>query len=434
MIKINGNLKLAKEELRGNVATAFVYEKSKTNINGKLSDSVITLKDLYATLDAPTQSSSKMLEGFKTGYDATIVKKLKESGTSIVGKVHLDELALGGTGTYSAFGIIPHPLDSERIIGGSSSGSVATLTKNVTASIGSDTGDSIRLPASFNGFVGYKPSYGAISRYGQFAYASSLDVVGVISHNVNDAIVIGATLFGKDELDMTSKEVDRPVSNSVKPKKVAFITNNEDLKDYQIKKYAELKEKFIQEGIEVVEFTLDENLVKNIGIVYKTISYSEASSNDSNLNGISFGNAVEGKDWNEIMINTRTQNFGLLVSRRFTLGAYFLSDHNIKDTFYKAQKVRRLISEEFNRVKKDVDFLVFPSTKIAPKINDNNTSTWYDAYLIHANLSGTPSVTIPWGKEEEMPFGLSMDGMIDKDKKLMSHALYVEELLGGKYE
>ncbi len=429
MIKIKGNIKKAKSDLENNVATAFLYKNSKIFENGKLAGSVITIKDLYATNDAPTQSSSKILENFATGYDATIIKKLKESNASIVAKVHLDELALGGTGTFSAYGNISHPLDVSRIVGGSSSGSVSTFTKNITASIGSDTGDSTRLPASYNGFVGYKPSYGAISRYGQFSYASSLDTVGIISHNINDAIEIAAVLFGKDELDMTSIDIEKPVAKIIKPKKIAFLKNIDGLKDYQIRKYNSLKQKLLSDDIEIFEYTLNRELVESIDIVYQIISFSEASSNNSNLSGISFGNAIDGQNWDQTMTKTRTKNFGHLVSRRFTLGAFFLSEENINDIFYKAQKVRRLIVEEFKKIKDNVDVLLFPATTIAPKTNEEKDSSFFGSYLIHSNLEGSPSITIPWGKHKGLPFGLSIDGKRKHDKDLLSYALYIEKLL-----
>ncbi|NQZ66259.1 MAG: Asp-tRNA(Asn)/Glu-tRNA(Gln) amidotransferase subunit GatA [Mycoplasmatales bacterium] len=431
MIKIKGNIAQAKKDLENNPGVSFIYKDSKIFDEGPLAGAVITIKDLYATNDAPTQSSSKILENFNSGYDATIIKKLKKSGASIVGKVHLDELALGGTGTYSAYGLIDNPLNKDRIVGGSSSGSASTLNENITASIASDTGDSTRLPASYNGLVGYKPSYGAISRYGQFSYASSLDTVGVMAHNVNDALVIASSLFGKDELDMTSINVEKPINDVIKPKKVAFLKNVKGLKDYQIEKYDFLKKQLIKENIEIVEFEIDENLVETIDIVYQIISFSEASSNNSNLNGIAFGNASSGNGWNEIMTNTRTAKFGPLASRRFTLGAFFLSSDQIKDTFYKAQKVRRLIVAEFKKIKKDVDILLFPASSIAPKKNEEKDSSFYGSYLIHSNLEGSPSITIPWGKHKNMPFGLSIDGRRKEDKKLISHALYIEKLLEG---
>lgn len=431
MIKQKGNWEKAKEELTDNVATAYLYD-DRNNVDGPLKDVVITLKDIFATNDAPTQASSKILEGFMPGYNATLVNKLKDAGASIVAKVHMDELALGGTGLLSAFGEISNPIDSERMVGGSSSGSAATFTDSIGLAIGSDTGDSVRLPASYTGVYGFKPSYGAISRFGMFAYASSLDTVGMFGHNINDIIVLSKVLYGKDEMDMTSKEVQAPENIEIKPNKVGFIKDTSDLNDYQIDEYNKLKEQIKNDGIEIIEIDLDDKLLHSIDTVYQSISFSEASSNDSNLTGIQFGPGRDGKDWNEIMHKTRTDLLGDLVQRRFTLGAYFLSKENQNDIFIKAQKVRRLIVDMFTEAKKDIDVLLFPSTSIAPIKTEQKEDSWTASYLIHSNLSGTPSITIPWANHDGMPFGLSIDGRLYEDKKLLSHALYIDKLIGGE--
>lgn len=431
MFKNKGNWDKAQIELKDNVATAFVYDK-KNNVDGPLNDVVVTLKDLFATDDAPTQASSKILEGFMPGYNATIVNKLKEAGADIIAKVHMDELALGGTGLLSAYGEISNPLDEKRLIGGSSSGSAATFTDSIGLAIGSDTGDSVRLPASYAGLYGFKPSYGAISRYGMFAYASSLDTVGMFGHNINDIVEASKVLYGKDEMDMTSKDVEHPEMNEVKPNKVGFVKDTSDLTDYQIEEYNKLKEQVKADGIEIIEIELDDKLLHNIDTVYQSISFSEASSNDSNLTGIQFGPGRDGKDWSEIMHNTRSELLGDLVQRRFTLGAYFLAHENQQDIFVKAQKVRRLIVEMFTKAKAQVDVLLFPSTEIAPLKSNQKEDSWTTSYLIHSNLSGTPSITIPWAKHDGMPFGLSIDGRQYEDKKLISHAIYIDKLIGGK--
>lgn len=433
MIKNKGNFKEATKELKKSSSTAHLYSK-ESKISGPLSGTTITIKDLYSTSDAPTQASSKILEGFNSGYDAEIVKKIKAAGATIIAKVHLDELALGGTGQFNAYSKIDNPLNKDRIIGGSSSGSAATFTKSIGLSIGSDTGDSIRLPASYNGLYGFKPSYGAISRYGQFAYASSLDTVGYFAHNVHDIIEISNVLFGVDKMDMTSRRVEKPEHKIIKPKIIGFIKNSNGVPKYLLNQYEILKKQFKKDEIEIIEFEIDQILLDNIDVVYQAISYSEASSNDSNLTGISFGVSKDGKDWNEIMHNTRSKLFGELVQRRFTLGAYFLSNENLVSVFQKSQKVRRLIVDAFNNIKNQVDLFVFPATTIAPLKTEKKLSTWLNSILINSNFSGAPSLVIPWGTHENMPFGLAMEASLYEDKKLLSHALYVEKLLGGDNE
>ena len=425
-----GNLKLALEELKNNDnnAVSHLYKDCKIN-KGNLKGLVITIKDLYATKDAPTCASSKILKGFMSGYDATIISKLKKAGASIVAKVNLDELGLGGTGTFSCDGPIKNTINELRMVGGSSSGSVVTMTKNIGASIGSDTGDSVRLPASYFGLVGFKPSYGAISRFGMFTYASSLDTVAYFNHNISDSIELSRVLYGLDELDMTSKDVELPVVELVKPKSVGFILNDKSFENYHKEEYSKLKQNLIKDNVKIKEFKLDSNLLELLDIVYQIISFSEAYSNDSNLNGISFGNYQEGQNWDEIMQNTRSKCLGINVQKRLTLGSYFLMNKNIDDLFIRAQKIRRLIVDEFNKIKKQVDVIVFPATTISPLLSEGKVNSLLNSYLIHANLSGTPSISIPWSKYKNMPFNLSIDGLIYKDKKLLSHSLYFEKLI-----
>lgn len=280
-----------------NNAVAFLYPSTQVNKieNKPFSNATITVKDNYATKDAPTTGSSLILENFKPNYNATIVEKLLSNGANIVAKVHLDELALGGTGTHSAFGLIKNKIDESRLSGGSSSGSVSTFTKNIAIAIGSDTGDSVRLPASYNGTIGFKPSYGAISRYGLFAYASSLDTVAYFGHSVNDIIVASQVMFGRDEKDMTSVDVEINNVIKTKPKSVLMLDFSSFNKDFVNKSINKLKEKLVAEGVNVEVIKPNLDILECIKPIYKVISFSEASSNLANLNGIAFGSRIEGQ-------------------------------------------------------------------------------------------------------------------------------------------
>ncbi len=435
MIKHKGNVAASLNELKRdqNNAVAFIYENAQ-NGNGKFSKAVFTIKDVYATIDAPTQASSLILKNFMPYYDAEVVSRIKVHGGAIVAKTHTDELALGGTGTYSAWGLITNPLDSERMIGGSSSGAAATFTDSISIALGSDTGDSVRIPASYMGINGFKPSYGAISRYGLFAFASSLDTVAYFGHNVSDIISVSEVLFGQDQKDMSSREVIKPTQSKAKPQTVAFLKNTDVLSEEVKAEYANLKLKLEQDGIQVNTVEIDEKLLKAIDTTYMVISFSEASSNDANLNGIAFGNRAGGQDWKEIMTNARSNGFGPMVQRRFALGSFYLQVENQQDIFIKAQKVRRVIVEEFAKIYQNNDLLIFPAASIAPKIKDGKKDSWYSSYLTQANLGGTPSLTLKWIKEENMPVGLSLDASLYSDARLLSHALYLEELLGGNHE
>ena len=428
-----GNFQNAIKELKNNKAVSFLNEKENKN-KGLLSNVVYTLKDNYATTIGTTEASSNLLKNFNPKYNATIVEKLNEAGASMIAKVHMDELGLGGTGQFSNIGTIENPLDKTRMAGGSSSGSVSTFSPNISFAIGSDTGDSVRLPASYVGINGFKPSYGAISRYGLFSFASSLDHVSYFAHNVNDIIEISNVLFGIDEKDATTKDIKKPEVKEIKPKIVGFLSNTSKLEKYQLDEYNKLKDILLKDKIEIKEFKMDESLLESIDIVYQVISFSESSSDNARLTGISYGNGQEGRNWDEIMLNTRSKGFGYMVQRRFTLGAYFLSESHQEDTFLKAQKVRRLITEAFNKVKEQVDVLLFPATTIAPKQTEEKNDNWISSYLIHANLSGTPSLSLKWKTYDNMPFNLSVDGKLYDDKKLLSHSLYLEKLLGGSNE
>ena len=431
MFNIKGNFKQAHDELtkNDNNAVAHVYDEINNN------DSfVVTLKDLFATVDAPTQASSRILKDFKPGYDATVVKKLKEANASIVGKTHMDELALGGTGLYSAFGKIVNPIDPLRLIGGSSSGAAATMTKNVSLALGSDTGDSVRLPASYVGVVGFKPSYGAISRYGMFPFASSLDTVSFFTHNVEDAIVASNILFGRDDLDMVTKDVVKPIKEMIKPKTVSVLDVDKFISP-QVKKQLEALIKLLEDdGTVVKRIKIEEKLLEQIGTVYNIISFSEVSTNNANLTGISFGNRVEGEDWEKTMINSRSTNLGYMVQRRMILGSAYLKEQNQFEVFQKAQRVRRLLTDEIKKAYSETDVLIFPSTTIAPLISEGKANNLYSNILGLANLSGCPSISIPFGKEDNMPFGLTVEANLYDDSKLLSHTLYIEELIGGMNE
>ena len=433
MIKHKGNIANAVKELNDNKAVVEVLNNSTFN-EGPLNGATITLKDLYANKETEMWASSKILKGFKPNYNSTVVNKLNAAGAAIVARVHMDELALGGSGQYSAFGPINNPLDNTRLSGGSSSGSVATFTKNISIAIGSDTGDSVRLPASYCGLFGFKPSYGAISRYGQASYATSLDTVAYFAHNINDIITTSTVLYGVDKKDMSSREVEIPTHEIIKPKTIGVLTNKNYLEEYQVKAYDEFINKCKEDGIEIKEITLDEKLLELINVIYKIISYSEASSNDARLNGVSYGNRVEGNDWSETMSNTRTENLGEMVKRRLTIGSYVLTSENFNDIFVKAQSVRTLISNMFKEALASVDVLAFPATSIAPKIDEVITKKWTNSYLINANLAGTPSITIPLSEHEEMPFSIALDASLYSDKKLLSHAAYITELIGGSNE
>ena len=424
MFKNKVDLKKSFAEAKDNNFYSHVYDQNGTK------EYAFTIKDNFSTSDAPTTSSSKFLDNFQSNYDSWVYKQIKDSGCAIVGKTDLDELGMAGTGLHSAFGKFHHPSDETRIIGGSSSGAIGSLTKNINCAIGSDTGNSVRMPASFNGKVGFKPSYGAVSRYGLFSFSPSLDTVGWMTHNVHDSIIASQILFVKDPKDLTNVEMEKPKIELLKPKKVAFIEDYDLLSPTIKSSYLELKEKLISDGVEVEVVTIPKNILDSFDIVYSIISYSEVASQNSNLSGIPFGNRVEKKDWSATMEQTRLEKLGDMVKRRMTLGSFFLLSENQEKYFNNAKRVRRLIKEEYEKIFKSFDIIIFPTSTIAPKIKDalKDDIDYTLNYSCVSNLIGTPSISIPYGKEENMPFGFMADGPIDSDNLLLSYALYLEKI------
>jgi aspartyl-tRNA(Asn)/glutamyl-tRNA(Gln) amidotransferase subunit A len=445
------NSKAQKYQEQFNSFVTIVDDYKKEDSNSLISGIPYAIKDNFSTKGILSTSSSNILKDYVPVYDATAYKKLKEAGAVLVGKTVLDELAMGGTGTTGHTGIVRNPWDKERQIGGSSAGSASSVALGVVPfSIGSDTGDSIRKPAAFGGIVGFKPTYGRISRYGLFAFASSLDHVGCFTRCVKDAAIVTDILKGKDEKDMTSlpdeniKYTDM-LENDIKGKKLFYIKEVTDLDMYKdageetlevLKNFEETVEKCKELGFIVEEVSIDEKLLKAIYPAYMTISCAEATSNNSNLTGIIFGPRGEGNNINDIMFDARTKGFSELIKRRFILGSYILQKENQERLFKNAQRLRRIIVDKINELYKEYDAMILPASGgIAPKFEDS-IDRMSDRYLIlenHmaiANFGGYPSITIPNGFVSNMPVGLNITGPQFKDGETLNIAYKIEEKLG----
>lgn len=408
------------------------------------------LKDNISTKGILTTGSSNILKDYIPLYDSTVYKKLKESGAVLIGKTVLDELAMGGTGTTGHTGIVRNPWDKDRMIGGSSSGSAASVALGIVPfSIGSDTGDSVRRPASYGGVVGFKPTYGRISRYGLFSFASSLDTVGVLARSVKDISYVMDVIKGHDDKDMTSLPDENilysdNIDNDIKGKKLFYIkealensSNNGELKEI-IDNFYSVIDKARELGFIVEEVSVDKSLLEAIYPVYNVISCAEATSNNSNLTGISFGNRIDGKDVNDIMMNTRTEGFSELIKRRFVIGSYVLQKENQDKLFLNACRVRRLLVDKFNELFKEYDGYILPSTeKIAPRFDDISDKLSDDylilgSHLIIGNFGGYPSISIPSGFVNNMPVGVNITGRVKDDSLVLNMANKLEEVLGCK--
>ena len=405
-------------------------------------------KDNLSTKDILSTGSSNTLKDYVPFFDATVIKRLKEKNAVLVGKSAMDELGLGGTGTTAHTGITLNPWDKTRITGGSSSGSACVVASGlVPYALGSDTGDSIRKPAAYCGIVGYKPTYGAISRFGLFPFASSLDHVGVLTRTVKDAAIVVDNVLGKDENDMTSIDLKNNLSeleNNLKGKRLFYIKNMLDINNYQ-NKFDDLKNiisKF-NETIELVkslggiveEVEIDENLLNALFPIYQCISCAEATSNDSNLTGIIFGPRGKGENYIDMIKDHRTNGFCSLIKRRFIIGSYVLQRENQEKYFLNAKRVRRLVVNKFNELFETYDAMIMPASgTIAPKIEevDNIIKTTdpmmevIENYMCIANFGGYPSITIPNGFVSNMPIGINITGKVKDDKNVLNIAYSLE--------
>ena len=425
-------------------------KKEEVSSNSILSGIPYALKDNISTKGILTTGSSNILKDYIPLYDATVYKKLKEAGAVLVGKTVLDELAMGGTGTTGHTGIVRNPWDKTRMIGGSSAGSAASVALGIVPfSIGSDTGDSIRKPAAYGGIVGYKPTYGRVSRYGLFAFASSLDHVGVFSRCVRDTAYVMDIIKGHDNKDMTSLP-DENISyvnnllNDVKGKKLFYIkealeidNGNENLKEV-LNNFYSVIDKCKAIGIEVEGVSFRKDLLEAIYPAYNVISCAEATSNNSNLTGIPFGNRIVGNNVNDIMMNTRTEGFSEFIKRRFVIGSYVLQKENQEKLFLNAGRVRRMIVDKMNELFKDYDGLIMPSTPdIAPKFGEvsDRLSDEYlilGNHLVIGNFGGFPSISIPSGFVSNMPVSVNITGRAKEDSLVLNIASKIEEVLGCK--
>lgn len=425
-------------------------KKDEVCSNSILSGIPYALKDNISTKGILTTASSNILKDYIPLYDATIYKKLKNSGAVLMGKTVLDELAMGGTGTTGHTGIVRNPWNKDRMIGGSSAGSAASVALGIVPfAIGSDTGDSIRKPAAYGGIVGYKPTYGRISRYGLFSFASSLDHVGVFARSVKDVSYVMDVVKGHDDKDMTSLP-DEDVSyaseldNDVSGKKLFYIkeaieidNGNNELKEI-ISNFKGVLEKCKELGMIVEEVSFDKELLEAIYPVYNVISCAEATSNNSNLTGIPFGNRVDGKNVNDIMMNTRTNGFSELIKRRFVIGSYVLQKENQERLFLNACRVRRLIVNRMNELFEKYDGLIMPTSGNIAPLFDDASDKLSDEYLILGNhlvignFGGFPSISIPSGFVNDMPVSVNITGRAKEDSLVLNMANKVESLLDCK--
>ncbi len=421
------------------------------------------VKDNYSTKDILTTGSSNTLKDYVPFFDATAVRKLKEHGAIVVNKTALDEFGMGGTGTTAHTGVIRNPWDLDRMCAGSSSGSAAAVAAGVYPyALGSDTGDSIRKPAAFCGIVGYKPTYGMISRYGLFPFASSLDHCGVLTRSVKDAAIVVDAMKGIDELDMTSwdsKDINlyKSIDGNVKGKKLFYIKEIVDLENYpdatdELKKHLEIYHQALDKlrdlGVSIEEVSIEKNILNALPSVYVCLSCAEATSNMSNLTGIIFGPRGKGDNVMDMMKDHRTKGFSPLIKRRFVIGSFILQKENQERYFLNAARLRRIIVDKMKDLFKKYDALILPvSTGVAPYIDGSkdeltkDNTALLEEHLQIGNFGGFPSITIPDGFINSLPVGINITGNCYDDANVLNIAYALESqmnyknmIAGGRHE
>lgn len=416
-----------------------VDNKLKSGKAGKLAGMVIGLKDNLCYKDHKVSASSKILEGFTSLYNATVVERLLKEDAIIIGRCNCDEFAMGSSNENSAFGNVLNPLDHTRVPGGSSGGAAAAVAADLClATLGTDTGGSIRQPASLCGVVGLKPTYGRVSRYGAVAYASSFDQIGPITKNVEDAALIMEVMSGMDEYDSTlstkpvpvySKELRQDVSKI----KVAYLKDclEKDGLDPEVKKRTtEVINKLKEAGhsVEPVEFPFLDYLVP----VYYVLTTAEASSNLARYQGLNYGyRSKNATDMDSTFRKSRSEGFGKEVQRRIMLGTFVLSAGYYDAYYSKGQKVRRFLQNKTQEILNACDFILLPATPgTAFKFGENTADPikmyLEDIFTVQANITGMPAISLPMGKHSNgLPFGLQLIGRKFEESKMLAFSNYL---------
>jgi len=399
----------------------------------------IAIKDVLCTKGMQTTCGSRILSGYKPQYDATAVSRLNNAGAIVIGKTNMDEFAMGSSNENSAFGPVRNPWDTDRVPGGSSGGSaVAVASGVVRVSLGSDTGGSVRQPASLCGILGLKPTYGRISRYGLVAFASSLDNIGIFGRSANDIAEVLQVIAGRDPLDSTSADVEVPdytsmLNDDIKGKRLGVPRSwfGEGLDDDVRSAVKTAIENFRSLGAEIIDIELPH---AKYGIaVYYIIATAEASSNLARYDGVRYGfRAEESHELRQMYFKTREEGFGAEVKRRIMLGTYVLSSGYYDAYYAKAQKVRTLLKQDYANAFERCDAILTPTApsvafKIGEKSDDPLAMYLNDIYTVSANMAGVPGISVPCGMSGDgLPIGMQLIGNFWSEGLLLN--------LASKYE
>ena len=396
----------------------------------------ILIKDNIQVKGWSVTSGSKILQGYVSPYDATVITNLKSKGMMAFGRANMDEFAMGSTTESSFYGATKNPHGTDRVPGGSSGGSAAAVAGGLAiAALGSDTGGSIRQPAAYCGVVGMKPTYGRVSRFGLASYASSLDQIGPITQNVEDAAILYDAIKGHDDRDSTSADFEiEDIANNLNPDAkltIAVIDNYISEADDDIQKaYAQTVKALEEAGHTIVHKNM-QNTKYDIATYY-VLATAEAATNLARFDGVRYGTRAESKNTEELFYNTRSEGFGEEVKRRIMLGNFVLSSGYYDAYYVKAQKVRHLIRDEFNAIFEDADLILSPvAPSVAPKMGSmHDPLEMYksDMYTIAINLAGLPAISLPVAKNDEgMPVGLQLIAKAFNEKTLFNGAASMEK-------
>ena len=431
------------ENYENAIKKAKIFDQ-KPDFKKKLPGIPIAVKDLFCTKNIRTTAGSKILENFVPTYESTVTQNILDEGGIVIGKLNCDEFAMGSSNETSYFGNVQNPVSENLVPGGSSGGSSSALAAKLTpATIGTDTGGSIRQPASFTGTVGLKPTYGSCSRYGIVAFASSLDQAGPMSHDVKDCSLMFEIMSTYDTKDSTSVDFKREnyltnLNENIKGKKIGIP------KEYRVegmpKEIDELWEKGIkiikENGGQIIEISLPNT---NYALpTYYIVAPAEASSNLARYDGVKYGFRSKGENLIDMYEKTRSEGFGDEVKRRIMIGTYVLSSGYYDAYYLKAQKVRRLIKNDFDEAYKKVDAILTPSTpssafKIGEKLNDPVSMYLNDIFTVPINLAGLPAISIPAGHDKKgYPLGLQVIGKAFDEQSILNIAFALEKNISFK--
>ncbi len=418
---------------------------SKNNYDGLLSGVPLAVKDLFCTKNIKTTAGSKILESFIPTYESTVTNNLWSEGAILLGKLNCDEFAMGSSNETSFYGNVINPVGKNLVPGGSSGGSASALAANLTpATIGTDTGGSIRQPASFTGTVGLKPTYGLCSRWGIVAFASSLDQAGPMTKNVEDCALLLEAMSGYDKKDSTSinkkkERYSKNLNKNIKGLKIGIP------KEYRVENMPKEIDDLWKKGIDVlkksgatiVDITLPHT--KYALPTYYIVAPAEASSNLARYDGVKYGyRSKKGKNLIEMYENTRGEGFGDEVKRRILIGTYVLSSGYYDAYYLKAQKVRKLIKDDFDKCFKNIDAILTPSTpssafKVGEKTNDPISMYLNDIFTVPVNLAGIPAISIPAGQDNKgYPLGLQLISKALDEQRILNIAFSMEKNIGFK--